>query len=174
VTVTGGVVLRLGTTADVGKIIDWERHPANAPFIVVWPEARHLEALEDPGYRHLVIESGGRPVGFVLLAGLGEPQAEVELLRIVVADKERGVGQAAVAAALRVAFEELAAARVWLDVAEGNARAAHVYEKCGFRIDAAAELWATIAGERTRLMKMVVTREEWMQGASAVEPRSRP
>jgi RimJ/RimL family protein N-acetyltransferase len=59
---------------------------------------------------------------------------------------------------VRYAFEDLEAAEVWLDFAVHNTRAAHVYSKCGFRIDPSADMWAEIDGKRTRLVKMTTTR----------------
>lgn len=152
------VTLRPTEAHDVPAVSAWERHPDNSAFVEVWPSERHRTALTDPGMVHMMVETEGDPVGFVILAGLGGVRPVVEFRRIVVADKGRGIGQAAVAQVLRYAFEDLEAAEVWLDFAVHNARAAHVYSKCGFRIDSSAELWAEIDGKRTRLVKMTMAR----------------
>ena len=143
---------------DLPLVTAWERHPDNSAFVEVWPSERHRTALADPEMVHMMVETEGDPVGFVILAGLGGARPVVEFRRIVVADKGHGIGQAAVARVVRYAFDELEAAEVWLDFAVHNARAAHVYSKCGFRIDSSAELWAKIDGKRTRLVKMTTTR----------------
>jgi diamine N-acetyltransferase len=54
-------------------------------------------------------------------------------MRIVVNDRGKGYGRAAVRAIKRHAFETLSAHRLWLDVKEQNAWARAVYEKDGFR-----------------------------------------
>ncbi len=154
------VTLRPTTAGDIEMVTAWERAPANAAFVEVWPPDRHLAALTNPALRHLGVECGGTPVGFVILAGLGPAEPVVEFRRLVVADKGRGIGQAAVAWIVRYAFDRLGAAEIWLDFAIHNARAAHVYTKCGFRVDPTAELWAEIDGARTRLIKMTMGRAE--------------
>jgi len=56
-------------------------------------------------------------------------------MRIVVTDKGKGYGRAAVRAIKRYAFDSLSAHRLWLDVKEHNTRARAVYEKEGFRYE---------------------------------------
>jgi RimJ/RimL family protein N-acetyltransferase len=51
---------------------------------------------------------------------------------VVVAEKGVGYGRAAVRAVARLAFEELRAHRLWLDVKAQNARARRLYESEGF------------------------------------------
>ncbi len=152
------VSLRPTTAADLTVVTKWERHPDNAAYVEVWPYGRHLAALSDPAMKHFVVECDGTPVGFVILAGVAGARPVVEFRRIVVAEKGRGIGQAAVAHVVRYAFDELDAREVWLDFAVRNSRAAHVYEKCGFRVDPNADLWAEIDGRRTRLVKMTLPR----------------
>lgn len=139
----------------------WERDPENSPFVEVWPEKRHLAAIHDSMERHLVLDVDGRAVGYVLLAGIDGANPIVEFRRIVVAEKGNGFGQAAVALVVELAFAELGARELWLDFAEHNKRARSIYQKNGFRIDPNAERWAEIQGQRTRLVKMVLTREEF-------------
>jgi RimJ/RimL family protein N-acetyltransferase len=157
-TAAPAVTLRPTEAHDLPAVTAWERHPDNSAFVEVWPSERHQAALTDPAMVHMMVETEGDPVGFVILAGLGSARPVVEFRRIVVADKGRGVGQAAVARVVRYAFEDLEAAEVWLDFAVHNTRAAHVYSKCGFRIDPSADMWAEIDGKRTRLVKMTTTR----------------
>ena len=56
-------------------------------------------------------------------------------MRIVVTDKGKGYGRAAVSAIKHHAFDELSAHRLWLDVKEQNTRARAVYEKESFRYE---------------------------------------
>lgn len=158
------VRLRPTRADDLPTVVDWERRPENAAFVVVWSPDRHRAALTDPTCRHLVIEGGGRPVGYVILSDVAGRQPVVEFRRIVVADKGRGFGKAAVAAVLEHAFEDLDASQVWLDFVAHNDRAARVYAKAGFRIDPTADAWAIIDGERTRLVKMSIERKDWRPG----------
>ncbi|MEM8861463.1 MAG: GNAT family protein, partial [Chloroflexota bacterium] len=56
----------------------------------------------------------------------------VELKRIVVMQKESGVGQAAMKLLERHVLEEIGRSRIWLDVFTTNPRAIHVYKKLGY------------------------------------------
>lgn len=167
------VTLRPTTAEDLQAVSAWEAHPDSAAFVEVWPSDRHRATSSDPRFRHLVIECGDRPVGFVILAGVTGTRPVVELRRIVVADKGLGIGQAAVDRVLGYAFGELEASEVWLDFAVHNSRAAHVYSKCGFEVDPAADLWATIDGKRTRLVKMSLSRRGWGLATGAASPSER-
>lgn len=129
------MTLREIVSADVPEIVAWEQHQENSSFIVPWPAARHLSAMKDPDCRYFMIEDEGRSIGFVLLAGLRGENSAVEFRRIVVAEKGRGFGRAAVEAVKRYCFEELDAHRLWLDVFDDNNRARSLYASAGFRVE---------------------------------------
>lgn len=154
----GAVSLRPTQGGDLARVLAWERHPDNAPWVQAWPEAQHRSALSDPGQRHLMIELAGRPVGYVILAGVEPGGESVELRRIVVAEKGKGVGRSAVAHVARYAFRTLGAREMWLDVVVDNGRARHVYETCGFEVDPEADLSVEIQGVKRRLVKMTLSR----------------
>jgi diamine N-acetyltransferase len=155
--------IRLRPTAveDVPTVIAWERDPENAAFVVAWPEYSHRGALQDPTFRHFMIEVGERSVGFLILAGIADAVPVVEFRRIVVAEKGRGIGRTAVAETVRYAFEGLDASAIWLDFVHDNTRARRVYESLGFRVDPDARLSAVINGERKQLVKMTLERAAW-------------
>jgi diamine N-acetyltransferase len=131
-----GVRLRRTTERDLDAILAFERAPAQAQLIFAAGRAgRHL-SLVDPDLLHAVVESGaGQPVGFVLLAGLTNAHQSVELRRIVIGDVGKGYGRRALRMVKRLAFEEFAAHRLWLDVFEHNLCALHLYGSEGFIID---------------------------------------
>lgn len=113
-------------------IASWERDPDNEPFIIPWDEERHATAFDDPDLQYFILENAGTPVGFVLLAGLGGRDGAIEFRRIVVVEKGRGYGRAAVEAVKDHCFGVLGAHRLWLDVLEENVRAQSLYEAAGF------------------------------------------
>ncbi len=126
------VALRPTTEADLDFVVALESGPDAAPFVEAWPVERHREALADPDIGHLVIANSGKPAGFVILAGLMDPNMCVEMRRIVVAHPGRGLGRTALALCLDHAFGNLEAHRVWLDVKPDNARARRLYTSLGF------------------------------------------
>jgi RimJ/RimL family protein N-acetyltransferase len=126
------MLLRPANPADLPSIAALERLPLVRDFVGQWSEERHLQTLASADARYFVSESDcGQLQGFAILRGLAEPHRSIELKRIVVAAPGQGLGRRMLEALVKMAFEEFAAHRLWLDVLEDNARARHVYESLG-------------------------------------------
>lgn len=98
--------------------------------------AEHEKYLTDEDVRHLIVEADGEAVGYLILAGLLDTENEtIEFRRIVVAEKGKGYGRRALQLAKKIAFEELSAHRLWLDVIDFNERARRLYESENFRVE---------------------------------------
>lgn len=134
-------------------VVAAESHPENRPWVHQWTAAEHARAAADPTMAHWVLESpgAGAAIGFVILAGVAVGAPEVELKRLVVLEKRRGYGRAAVRLVKRYAFEELGAARLWLDVYEHNERARALYDAEGFRTEGVLRDHAEVDGRRVTL-----------------------
>lgn len=127
------ICLRRTTKADLDFVLGAEQTAENRVFVSVWTREQHGAALESEGLSHFVIENlDGEPVGYIILAGLADANQSVEFRRIVVTEKNRGYGKKALREIKKLAFDELKAHRLWLDVKETNARARHLYEAEGF------------------------------------------
>jgi diamine N-acetyltransferase len=154
--------LRLRPTRedDLGYVVAAEAHPDNAPFLAPSPYDVHLGFLRDPRQRHLIVEAGEKPVGFVLLQLHPEDRA-VELRRLAVTEKGRGYGRAALRLVMAQAFEEHDAHRLWLDVKPHNERALALYRSAGF-VEEGLLRDALYYGERFEsLIVMSILRPEW-------------
>jgi diamine N-acetyltransferase len=128
-------IVRLSTTtdADLDFVEKAESDPDTSPFIVPWPRHRHTIALGDPDIAHRIAKDEAQnPVGFVILAGLTNADSSIEFRRIVVVRKGEGCGRLIVRAVKELAFNELRAHRLWLDVKAHNARARSLYKSEGF------------------------------------------
>ena len=136
----GAVRLRPTTAADLDWVLAAEGHPDNAPCVTQWTRAQHAAALEHVDMRHYVLESvpDRRAVGYVILAGLAGAPGGLEVRRIVVTEKRRGHGRAALRLIKRMAFEERRARRLWLDVRPNNPGAKRLYESEGFAVEGTA------------------------------------
>ncbi len=133
------VRLRPTTAADLDWVLAAESHPENAPYVTQWTRAQHAEAIAHPDMRHLVLESGdGAAVGYLILAGLAGAPGGLELRRIVVTEKRRGHGAEALRLIRKMAFDDLKACRLWLDVRPNNPGAKRLYEKEGFVVEGTA------------------------------------
>lgn len=129
------VTIRLRPTAeaDLDFVVQAEADPDNRRFIIPWRREQHLAALGDRDIAHRIAEDENqRAVGFVILVGLRSGDACIEFRRIVVIPKRQGYGRAIVRAVKRLAFDELQAHRLWLDVKEHNHRARTLYDDEGF------------------------------------------
>ena len=125
--------LRRTTEADLDFVLNAESDPDTLPFIVPWTRGRHAVALSDADIAHRIGEDNARnPVGFVILGGLTNENSSIEFRRIVVAEKGKGSGRAMVRAVRELAFNELRAHRLWLDVQAHNERARTLYRSEGF------------------------------------------
>ena len=128
--------LRLRPTmlSDLEFVASVEDDPANRPFITPWERVQHEGAVRFPDFRHFIVEAGdGYPsAGFVILQGCRNPNASVELKRIVLQPKGQGYGRACVRLLAQMAFRDLGAHRFWLDVRSANARALALYRSEGF------------------------------------------
>ena len=128
--------LRLRPTmlSDLDYVTSVENDEHNQPFITPWERTQHEGAVRFPDFRHFIIEAGPNyeRAGFVILQGCRNPHGSVELKRIVLQPKGRGLGRACVRLLKQMAFRDLHAHRFWLDVKTLNTRALALYESEGF------------------------------------------
>ncbi len=132
--------LRLRPTmlSDLDYVIEVETDSHNQPFITPWERTQHEGAVRFPDFRHFIVESGdatgpdGGRDGFVILQGCRNPQQSVELKRLVLQSKGRGLGRRCVRLLKQMAFRDLKAHRFWLDVKSLNTRALALYASEGF------------------------------------------
>ena len=128
--------LRLRPTmlSDLDWVVSLERDGANLPFITPWERPQHEGAVRIPDFRHFIVEAGPQfeRAGFVILQGCRNQHRSVELKRIVLERKGRGLGRACVRYLKRMAFRDLHAHRFWLDVKQLNTRAQALYASEGF------------------------------------------
>jgi diamine N-acetyltransferase len=128
--------LRLATLDDIPAILTLERTPIAREFVGQWSEDRHRATLAGGDARYFVSETDWSEVqAYAILRGITEHSRAIELKRIVVAVPERGLGRSMLKELMRIAFRELGAHRLFLDVYEDNARARHLYESLGFQYE---------------------------------------
>jgi len=126
---------RLATVADIPAIMSLEGNPVARQFVGQWSEDRHRATLTGSDGRYYVNEDGGAIDAYVILRGLSEDSRSIELKRVVVAAPGQGLGRRILTEVIRIAFRELGAHRLFLDVFEDNDRARHLYESLGFKYE---------------------------------------
>jgi ribosomal protein S18 acetylase RimI-like enzyme len=127
------VTLRRTRQADLAFVASLERREDNRELIGQWSDQEHREAIGGTTAReHWIIERDGAPAGY-LIAYDGRPRARsLYVKRILVDDKDRGTGSAALTRYLDDAFARDGIDFVWLMVREKNARAQAIYRRLGF------------------------------------------
>jgi diamine N-acetyltransferase len=154
--------LRLATPDDILAILALERTPMASEFVGQWSEERHHATLAGGDARYYVSESeGGEVQAYAILRGINEDSRGIELKRIVVALPERGLGRRMLQELMRIAFRELGAHRLFLDVYEDNARARHLYEGLGFQYEGVMREAAHRDGRWFNLRLMSILESEY-------------
>ena len=131
------VRLRPTMRSDLDFVLSLERDPQNLPFITPWDRTQHEAAIRFPDFRHFIIEGGPGldAAGFLILIGCRSPHHSLELKRMVVQKKGLGVGRTALRVAKKIAFDDLGAHRLWLDVKSRNQRAQSFYLGEGLQLE---------------------------------------
>jgi RimJ/RimL family protein N-acetyltransferase len=123
-------------SSDLDFVISVEQDGANRPFITPWDRTQHEGAIRFPDFRHFIVEAGAgyASVGFVILQGCRNPHRSIELKGIVLRPDAHGhgIGRARIRWLARMAFRDLGAHRLWLDVKALNVRAQALYRSEGF------------------------------------------
>jgi RimJ/RimL family protein N-acetyltransferase len=155
------LVLRSTHKTDLPFVFKTEQKASRDGFVGLESLADHEKFLADEDIRHLIIETERRPVGYVILAGLKDVHENIELKRIVVAEKGMGFGRKAVQMVKKMAFEELNANRLWLDVFDSNDRARRLYESEGFMVEGVWRKSVKSEDGRKSLVFMSILKDEY-------------
>lgn len=118
--------------ADIAEVMRIERTPGYEAVVGRFEADEHARQMASGDVRYFGIRDGAGLAGFVILQELDVPV--VLLRRIAVSAVERGVGTRLVRGAMDWVFAETSAEGLRLDVALGNPRARHVYEREGFEV----------------------------------------
>lgn len=116
---------------DLAFVLATEHDPSNRRFVVPWTREQHEAALQNPNLQHWIIE-GDRPMGYIILAGLNNPNSSIEMRRIVITEKGQGLGRRAIQLTISHIFDVLKAHRCWTEVKQFDLRTQHLYKSLGF------------------------------------------
>ena len=159
------VRLRPTMQSDLEFVVSLERDPVNLPYITPWERTQHEAAIRFPDFRHFIIEGGEGldAVGFLILIGCRSPHQSLELKRMVVQAKGSGFGRSALRVAKKVAFDDLGAHRLWLDVKKRNERAQALYASEGFIIEGVLRESIRVTGGFESMVVMSMLHVEFTQ-----------
>jgi diamine N-acetyltransferase len=128
------VILRNTSEEDLDFVVNSEREPGNEQYVGQWTKEQHRNALSQEDILHLIVEekSTSKPTGYVIIAGLTNPNHNIELKRVLISNKGKGLGRETIKLVKKIVFEQLDAHRLWLDVRYKNQRAQNLYKSEGF------------------------------------------
>ena len=128
------VSLRKTTPQDLAWVRQAEAHNENCNFVYQWSAEQHLAALTSSSIAHFIIQDSHSEerVGYVILDEVDNSSHSINLRRLVVTRKNCGIGRQALELIKDLAFTQLNAHRLWLDVFTDNLTAYNLYKKVGF------------------------------------------
>jgi len=149
--------------SDLDFVLTLEQDRENLPFITPWERMQHEAAIRFPDFRHFIIEGGAGldAAGFLILIGCRSQNQSLELKRMVVQHKGKGYGRAALRIAKKIAFDDLGAHRLWLDVKGLNTRAKLLYDSEGFVIEGRLRDAVRVSGGYDSLIVMSMLKPEF-------------
>jgi diamine N-acetyltransferase len=158
------IKLRKTKTTDLPFVISTEGDKENSIFVSLWTLEQHQDALQNPDLAHLIIEkvNENKPLGYIILAGISDEAGNIEFRRIVTVEKGIGIGKASLELIKTMAFEQLNAHRLWLDVKEFNHRARHVYKNAGFTEEGILRECLKTDTGRKSLVLMSILKNEYL------------
>ncbi|MBW8813258.1 MAG: GNAT family N-acetyltransferase [Caulobacterales bacterium] len=140
------------TAADIAEVMRIERLPGYDAVVGRFEADEHARQISLPSVRYFGVRAGAGLGGFVILQELDQPTAL--LRRIAVDQVERGTGTFLVRAVMDWVFDNTPAEALKLDVALGNPRAKHVYEREGFATYGADDVHYFLSIPRARWIEL--------------------
>ena len=146
---------------DESFVVGLHRLAHVAAFMHCPSESRVAEMVRDASVRgRVILDSEKRPIGFMAMSA--HDGWLVEIHGIVVATPGAGVGRWALRQAVRWAFVEVGAHRIWLEVTAANSRARRLYESEGFVHEGTyRDGYRSSAGRYEDLAHYGILRAEW-------------
>ncbi len=164
------ITLRNTQDDDLQFVINSERDINNAQFVGQWTKEQHISALLQKDILHLIVEDStiSKPVGYVIIAGVKNPNNCIELRRIVICEKGKGLGKETLILIKKIAFQTLKAHRLWLDVRHKNTRAQILYKSQGFVEEGILRECIFYNGDYESLIVMSILAKDYVAGNEQV------
>ncbi|MGG7097100.1 GNAT family N-acetyltransferase [Clostridium sardiniense] len=131
------IILRKTKVEDLEFVINAEQQKENAQYIGQWTKDQHINSLVNKDILHIIIEESAtqKPIGYLIISGIENKNNSIEFRRFVICEKGKGFGKETLKLVKSLAFNDLKANRLWLDVRVKNIRAQNIYKSEGFKED---------------------------------------
>ena len=167
------IFLRESTFDDCEYFAKWEQMETVTEFFTIDKGRDYQEVVtefisrqKDDDKIQLTIcsKEDERPIGRIYISNIDNHYDSLDITRIYIADKAirgTGLGEEALRAALKLAFEDLNRERVTLDHFTGNQIASHLYIKVGFQYEGVMRHGGKKDGKYLDLHLMSMLRDEY-------------
>lgn len=158
------VILRNTQEDDLNFVVDAERESENAQYVGQWTKEQHRNSLFQEDILHLMVEEKitNKPIGYVVIEGLTNTNQSIEFRRVVISSKGKGFGRETLKLIKKIAFEQLNAHRLWLDVRHKNQRAQNLYKSEGFIEEGILRECILYNGSYESLIVMSILKNEYI------------
>jgi len=134
IAIFGRLRLRTANIDDYDFINEAEKDKDCTPWVNNWKLHSRIEKFGDNNFFQTIIETlEGKSVGFIDFRDMLH-DTQVELKRIVIAERGKGYGKEAMYLSQKFAFEVINRDRLYLGTKVNNERAIHLYHTTGFRL----------------------------------------
>ena len=159
------ITIRYTQESDLDFVVNSEQEPDNAKYVGQWTKDKHIDALSHKDILHLIIEdvTTNKVIGYVIMSGLENPNHSIEFRRVVICKKGTGLGRETLRVIKKIAFEQLNAHRLWLDVRYDNNRAQNLYKSEGFTEEGVLRECIFYNGNYESLIIMSVLENEYLK-----------
>lgn len=167
------IFLRESTFDDCQYFAQWEQKESVTEFFTIDKGRNYREVVtefinrqgdEDKIQLTICLKEDGLPIGRIYISNIDRHYDSLDITRIYIADKAirgTGLGEEALRAALKLAFEEMNMERVTLDHFTGNQIASHLYLKVGFQYEGVMRHSGKKDGKYIDLHLMSILRDEY-------------
>jgi len=100
-------------------------------------------------------------IGYVIIAGITNPNRNIEFMRVVISSKGKGFGRETLKLVKKITFENLNAHRLWLDVRYKNQIAQNLYKSEGFIEEGILREYILYDGNYESLIVMSILKNEY-------------
>lgn len=172
-TETERIFLRKSTFNDCTYFAKWEQLDSVTEFFTISRGRDYEEVVtefisrngdEDKLQLTICLIENEKPIGRIYISNIDEHYDSLDITRIYIADKDirgQGLGEEALKATLKLAFEEMGMERVTLDHFTENKIASALYLKLGFKYEGVMRHGGKKDGKYVDLHLMSMLRDEY-------------
>lgn len=128
------IILRKMQKEDLDFLMTEQGRKENSEYVPKQSKKNHMEAIRNSDFLYLMIEAASdlRPLGYVILSGIKSSNNSIYLKQIVITEKRKGYGRAALRLIENYVFNTLKCHKLHCRVWTYNSKAINLYRSEDF------------------------------------------